>query len=119
MSVITIEEIDSNTKLSDLYHALLYKSLTINEEASQGKDSLHQQHLREIAFDSESNADYIAHCIVICGDIPIKESISVLSMYLSSKNKLPVRGKMCCGQNPWLRGLNLLKKYTKKEIINM
>lgn len=119
MSVITIEEIDSNTKLSDLYHALLYKSLTINEEASQEKNALHQQHLREIAFDNESYADYIAHCIVICGDIPIKESISILSMYLSSKNKLPVRGQMCRGGNPWSGGLALLKKYAKKEIINM
>ncbi|EEA2022270.1 hypothetical protein C8546_23050 [Salmonella enterica subsp. enterica serovar Muenchen] len=119
MSVITIEEIDSNTKLSDLYHALLYKSLTMNEQASQEKDALYQQQLSSLAFDNEVYADYIAHCIVICGDIPIKESIPVLSMYLSSKKKLSVRGQMCCGRDPWLRGLNLLKKYTQKEIINM
>jgi hypothetical protein len=90
-------------KLSELYHekiALLAEHVAA-AEASDDADE--RRYLNMNAYYSQSEADYIAHCLAYFGDQDISGLIG--DDVLKRARAMP-----CRQANPWSRGLDLLRE---------
>lgn len=90
-------------KLSELYRekiVLLTKNATA---ADASNDADERACLNEEARRSQREADYIAHCLAYFGD----RDISALTGDDTLKH---ARAMLCRLENPWSRGLDLLRQ---------
>lgn len=92
-------------KLSDIYVQQLAESGELNHAADAENDPDQRRILREQAGTREHHAAWIAHCIALYGDLKLSAAVALLD----DPTMPAVNDGICGGENPWLRGLDLLK----------
>lgn len=89
--------------LSCIYNKLVLKSeglkLSINDELEENE----KLNLKNKIWWIDNRATWVAHCIALCGDVPVDDAVTKMNSnpFLSHK--------ICCAENPWLRGIEFLQ----------
>lgn len=99
-----------NPRLSEIYVQKLEASDELHRSADAEKDTDRRRCLRDQAGVREYEATWIAHCIALYGDLHLSAAISLLD----EPSNRAAQGRICGGENPWLRGLQLLRASSER-----
>ncbi len=94
----------ASLKLSDIYAQELVESEELYCVADSEIDPERRRRLRESAGAREVEATWIAHCIALFSDLPLSVAVAMLT----DPANFQIKDRLCCGENPWLRGLEML-----------
>jgi len=99
-----IKENDYNKlRLSCIYKKLVLESENLTIKLNNHSEERDKLNLKNKIWWIDNRATWIAHCIALCGDLSVNQAIIKLHSTPLLSNKV------CCAENPWLRGLEFLQ----------
>ncbi len=103
----------SKLKMSDIYSQKLAEADELDLRMESETDLNQRQIYQNWAWMRGMEATWIAHCIALFGDLPVSAAVALLEDHDST-----AKTRLCCGQNPWIRGLKLLSSFSDHSTVS-